>query len=350
MASSRRPQNRGDFEVAIICALQAEFEAVEGLLDEHWEDKGAYAHGKAQGDPNSYSVGLMSNHPVVLVYMPSMGKGTAANVAGSLRSSFPGIKLGLVVGICGGVPAGKNGGSDMLLGDIIISTVIVEYDNGRQLPNRVVRRDTLNDSMNRPNHQIRVFLARMAEQRHHAMLRQNTCAYLANLSAKKHFAEWGYPGPHEDTLFESGYRHKHQGATRCTTCANCRNGDDPVCEAALRSSCLQLGCEASSTAMSRNGTVGIQSPEIHFGAMSSGDLVMKSDHHRDEIAARERIIGFEMEGAGASGAFPTIIIKSVCDYSDSHKQKKWQKYAATTAAACMKAFLKEWIAAEKPLR
>ncbi|KAF3252383.1 hypothetical protein TWF128_006747 [Orbilia oligospora] len=321
MASSRRPQNRGDFEVAIICALQAEFEAVEGLLDEHWEDKGAYAHGKAQGDPNSYSVGLMSNHPVVLVYMPSMGKGTAANVAGSLRSSFPGIKLGLVVGICGGVPAGKNGGSDMLLGDIIISTVIVEYDNGRQLPNRVVRRDTLNDS------------------------------------------------PHEDTLFESGYRHKHQGATRCTTCANCRNGDDPVCEAALRSSCLQLGCEASkqvtrgrlekikaairssgSTAMSRNGTVGIQSPEIHFGAMSSGDLVMKSDHHRDEIAARERIIGFEMEGAGASGAFPTIIIKSVCDYSDSHKQKKWQKYAATTAAACMKAFLKEWIAAEKPLR
>ncbi|KAF3185460.1 hypothetical protein TWF225_005242 [Orbilia oligospora] len=146
MASSRRPQNRGDFEVAIICALQAEFEAVEGLLDEHWEDKGAYAHGKAQGDPNSYSVGLMSNHPVVLVYMPSMGKGTAANVAGSLRSSFPGIKLGLVVGICGGVPAGKNGGSDMLLGDIIISTVIVEYDNGRQLPNRVVRRDTLNDN------------------------------------------------------------------------------------------------------------------------------------------------------------------------------------------------------------
>jgi len=70
---------------------------------------------------------------------------------------------------------------------------------------------------------------------------------------------------------------------------------------------------------------------------------MKSGEDRDEIAVREKVIGFEMEGAGVWDEFPCVIIKGVCDYADSHKNKKWQGYAAATAAACMKAFLKEWV-------
>jgi nucleoside phosphorylase len=49
-----------------------------------------------------------------------------------------------------------------------------------------------------------------------------------------------------------------------------------------------------------------------------------------------------MEGAGVWDVFPTIIIKGVCDYADSHKNKKWQKYSSVTAAACAKALLHEW--------
>jgi nucleoside phosphorylase len=70
---------------------------------------------------------------------------------------------------------------------------------------------------------------------------------------------------------------------------------------------------------------------------------MKSGEDRDEIAARERVIGFEMEGAGVWDEFPCVVIKGVYDYADSYKNKKWQGYAAATAAACMKAFLKEWV-------
>ncbi|OCL06966.1 hypothetical protein AOQ84DRAFT_273248, partial [Glonium stellatum] len=66
---------------------------------------------------------------------------------------------------------------------------------------------------------------------------------------------------------------------------------------------------------------------------------MKSGYHRDEIAAREKVIAFEMEGAGVWDNFSTIVIKGVCDYADSHKNKMWQRYAAATAAPCMKAFL-----------
>lgn len=38
---------------------------------------------------------------------------------------------------------------------------------------------------------------------------------------------------------------------------------------------------------------------------------------------------------------PTVVIKSVSDYADSHKNDGWQKFAAASAAACMKAFMNE---------
>ena len=53
---------------------------------------------------------------------------------------------------------------------------------------------------------------------------------------------------------------------------------------------------------------------------------MKSAGRRDKLATREKVIGFEMQGAGAWDTFPTVIIEGVCDYADSHKNKKWQKY------------------------
>ena len=36
------------------------------------------------------------------------------------------------------------------------------------------------------------------------------------------------------------------------------------------------------------------------------------------------------------------MLKGVCDYADSHKNKKWQNYAAATAAAYAASFLKFW--------
>jgi hypothetical protein len=57
---------------------------------------------------------------------------------------------------------------------------------------------------------------------------------------------------------------------------------------------------------------------------------MKSGQHRDDIARKEKVIRFKMEGAGVWDNVPCIIIKGVCDYADSHKSKLWQAYAAAT--------------------
>ena len=47
----------------------------------------------------------------------------------------------------------------------------------------------------------------------------------------------------------------------------------------------------------------------------------------------------EMEAAGLLDEFPCIVIRGICDYADTHKNKRWQPYAAATAAAYAKELL-----------
>ncbi|KAL4957112.1 hypothetical protein BDW69DRAFT_180996 [Aspergillus filifer] len=46
-----------------------------------------------------------------------------------------------------------------------------------------------------------------------------------------------------------------------------------------------------------------------------------------------------MEAAGLMQDFPCIVIRGICDYSDSHKNKQWQGYAALAAASYAKELL-----------
>jgi NACHT domain len=46
-----------------------------------------------------------------------------------------------------------------------------------------------------------------------------------------------------------------------------------------------------------------------------------------------------MEAAGLVGDSQCLVIRGICDYSDSHKNKQWQKYAAAAAAAYAKELL-----------
>jgi nucleoside phosphorylase len=356
---SSQPKSRRDFEVALICALRVEFDAVEALFDEYYESEPDLSYGKAPGDPNAYTTGRLCGHHVVLAFMPGMGKVNSASVAAGFRASFPDIKLGIVVGICGGVPFGRDEEKDVLLGDVVISTALVQFDLGRQYTNKFVRKDTLQDNLGRPTSDIRSFLAKLSGSKGRTTLRDKTSLYLEELCEKDGFHKSSYPGADNDKLFRPTYRHKHQDPKAPCICANCHSPDDDVCDVALEASCEELGCHDDELVFrERIDKAKLvtherypfhetrlhepQKPVIHFGVVVSGDSVMKSGHHRDEIASREKAVAFEMEGAGVWDSFPTVVIKSVCDYADSHKNKVWQRYAAATAAACMKAFLGEW--------
>ncbi|KAI9745267.1 MAG: hypothetical protein M1818_001547 [Claussenomyces sp. TS43310] len=178
---------------------------------------------------------------------------------------------------------------------------------------------------------------------------------LTALLATEEFERSQYPGSKEDVLYEPSYRHKHQDPKQCAVCSKCEGNRDEVCQHALGATCVELKCDDSKRVPRRSqgklmsassATLTNQSeprqPLVHFGKIASGDTVMKSGEERDRLAAREGIIALEMERAGIWDNFSCIVIKGVCDYADGHKNKKWQSYAALTAAACMKAFLKEW--------
>src|ERR1700754_2461052 len=113
------PHDRRGFHVAIICALLLEAEKVRSVFDICWEDEGKQ-YGKAEGDQNAYTTGVIGKHKVVLAHMARMGGNNASAVAAGLRSSFPGVQLALVVGICGVVPIHPNTHEEIVLGDVIV--------------------------------------------------------------------------------------------------------------------------------------------------------------------------------------------------------------------------------------
>lgn len=66
---------------------------------------------------------------------------------------------------------------------------------------------------------------------------------------------------------------------------------------------------------------------------------MKDAEIRDVLAKEDNVLCFEMEPGGVMNAFPCLVIRGICDYSDSHKTKEWQGYAAMAAAAYAKDLL-----------
>jgi hypothetical protein len=51
------------------------------------------------------------------------------------------------------------------------------------------------------------------------------------------------------------------------------------------------------------------------------------------------VLRFEIEAVGLMNDLPCLVVRGICDYAASHKNKAWQPYAATTAAACAKEIL-----------
>lgn len=298
-----RPTSRNDFEIAIICALTVEQDAVHALFDHYWDDNGP-SYDKHPGDPNAYSCGAIGRHNVVLVHMPGIGKANAAAVAAHCRVSFPNLKLALIVGVCGALPS-TNIAQEIILGDVIIGDGIVQYDFGRQYPDQFIRRNTLLDSLGKPGPEIRAHMAKLKTRRGRASLHHAINTHLRFLQSHPQFKEdYQYPGTEQDVLYKP----------------------------------------ESNIIISRRRLEQIRPrPCVHFGAIASGDTLMRSGMRRDTIATKEGIVAFEMEGAGVSDNIPHVIIKGVSDYADSHKTKAWQRYAAGTAAACMKAFLETWV-------
>ncbi|KAJ9264012.1 hypothetical protein DTO195F2_2539 [Paecilomyces variotii] len=273
-----------------------------------------------------------------------MGSVKASSASQSLKMSFSSIKLALLVGICGAVPFKKDG-SEIVLGDVIISETIVELDYGRQYHGSFERKDSVLDVHGRPNEEILGLLQRWKIPAVLETLRHGSMGHLRYLLQRLNI---DYPGASQDMLFQSDYIHKHRGH-----CMGCSDTAGTVCKSALTASCSDTLCDERQLVtryrLEEAANPGSKIPDlsIHIGSIGTGNAVIKSARHRDQHAQSEGIIAFEMEGVGVWDKFNCLVIKGVCDYADSHKSKVWQDYAAAAAAAVSKEVLKQYVMPQK---
>lgn len=346
--SCREPSNREGFEIALICALETEFEAVCLVVEQFW-DGGKDLYGKSAGDTNSYRTGRIGRHNVVLLLLSGLGKVRAAHAAANLHSSFTRLRLVLLVGGCAATP--RMNDTDILLGDVIISTGVVQYDLGRKYPGNFVRKDSTRDNLSKPCKEVENILTALQMSDMKNMLAARTAGLLLRMqnttALHGYGVEYQYPGILQDKLYEATYRHKHH-TTECSICSQSQNA---VCGAALQATCEDLGCGKihlvrrkkleEKLQICQNGDVSHQNPAIFFGVFGSGDIVMRSGEDRDILAVKENVIAFEMEAAGIWEEVPSLIIKAAFDYGDSHKNKRWQAFASATAACAARAVIEQ---------
>lgn len=371
------PSDRLPFRVAIICTLPGEFSAMAAALDIDFRRSGVKDFGKAENDANTYKTGRIHNHDVVIVQLPSTGKEPAASASASIKMSYPNITLALVVGVCAGAPKDLNHHGDIILGDVLISTHVFQPDHARQYDNgRMAAYEEVQDTLGRANKEIRSFLKQYSSDYERPYLQHLVSESVKTLLQNESLQEYAYPGAERDMLFRSEYQHRHPEESKCEQC----NKDPASCRKARETFCTELGCNEAklirrgrlkppadklpgpgscqkpSPSLLPNFSTPPPSPAsppppplfLHFGRFASTDQVIRSSSRRDELIQLYHVIGFEMEAAGVWDNIPTVVIKGVCDYADSHKNKGFQGYAAVTAASCVKVFLELWPLVDPP--
>jgi nucleoside phosphorylase len=294
------PASYERYTVAWICALPKELAAARAVLDEVHE-----LLPRQQRDTNSYILGRIGCHNIVIACLPIDGYGTnnAVNVLTDLTRTFTSIYLSLMVGIGGGVPREN---FDIRLGDIVVGTRVVQHDLGKIIGSGKIQHTAVPRTL-APLFGKALSVLQAEHQPHSSRI---------PLILEEKFRDRpDYARPTtSDRLFSSACQHNTQA---------------PSCDKCSRPALVQR---------SERDT---NNPYIYYGTIASGNQVMKNSTVRDMVARELDAICFEMETAGLNDICPCLTIRGICDYSDSHKSKEWQGYAAATAAAFAREFLEK---------
>ncbi|KAJ5922830.1 hypothetical protein N7516_010533 [Penicillium verrucosum] len=294
------PASRHDqYTIAWICALHIEMAAAQAMLDDFHE-----ALPTPTEDRNTYVLGNMNQHNVVIACLPTEQYGTnnAAIVMTNMKRTFPAIRACLMVGIGGGVPSK----ADVRLGDIVVGTRVMQCDLGKVLGDGQLQRTAIP----KIPHQLLGTAVSTVRSKHELGPSRVLSILEQKLEGQPAYGRPVLP----DRLFPATYDHE-----------------------SLSGSCD--GCDPSKL-VPRSRRVSNEIV-IHYGAIASGNQVMRDGITRDNIARQLDVICFEMETAGLMDILPCLPIRGICDYSDSHKNKEWQRYAAATAAAYARELLEE---------
>lgn len=303
------------YTIGWICAINAEYVAAQAFLDER-HDAPEYV---ASHDSNHYTLGKVWKHNVVIAVLPDgeYGISCAAGVAKDMLHSFPNVRIGLMVGIGGGAPSAKH---DIRLGDVVVCAArdgqggVFQYDFGKAIQGQGFHETAI---LNQPPVVLRTAVTGLRAQ-YEGDGNRLADSIDAALEKKPRLRNRYKRPPTTDTLYRSGVIHPPNNESSCE---------------------LLCGVDPSSIVERCERTASEDNPTVHYGRIASANTLMKDAFTRDTLAATRGVLCFEMEAAGLMNHFPCLVIRGICDYSDTHKNKEWQGYAAMSAAAYAKDLL-----------
>jgi len=313
---SKQTPRAESYTVGWICAIYTEYVAAQAFLDdEHTRPEYVSPH-----DSNDYMLGRVGKHNVVIAVLPDgeYGTASAASVAKDMLHSFPNVRIGLMVGIGGGAPSPMH---DIRLGDVVVSTPrsgqggVFQYDFGKTIQDQSF---STTGFLNQPPSVLRTAINGLKAQyeTHGHQINEDINNILE--TKKRLRKKYGRPNQESDKLYLSTIVHPADKSGACAKIC----GDNP--------SRLVLRDERDDDE---------DNPAVHYGLIASANQLMKDALIRDKLAKERDVLCFEMEAAGLMNHFPCLVVRGICDYSDSHKNKEWQGYAAMAAAAYAKDLL-----------
>ncbi|KAF4956485.1 hypothetical protein FSARC_11555 [Fusarium sarcochroum] len=302
------------YTVGWICAITTEYVAAQVFLDEKY----GQPEYTSPHDQNDYTLGRIGSHNVVIAVLPDgeYGISSAATTARDMLHSFPNIKIGLLVGIGGGSPS-RHG---IRLGDVVVSasrngkSAVLQYDFGKTVQQQ---RFHTTGHLNQPPVALRTAMNGLRAQYEiegHELEETINKILEKKPRLTKRFKR---PDASSDILYRPDILHPSGNEASCKS----------IC-----------GLDDASL-VQRSERVDEENTKIHYGLVASANQLMKDALIRDSLAAENDVLCFEMEAAGLMNHFPCLVVRGICDYSDSHKSKEWQGYAAMVAAAYTKDLL-----------
>jgi len=240
--------------------------------------------------------------------------------------SFPNLRCCLMVGIGGGAPHLPE--HDIRLGDVVVSSPrngvggILQYDHGKAIQNQPFQNT---QHLNEPPRYLMSAVGELVQRYElddiplHRMVDE---AFAKNPKLKRKYRR---PGASTDRLYRSDYVHVKS---------------DKAGESIKARECLDLcGDDASNVVDRPRREEGPDDLMVHRGIIASGSALMRDATIRDKWATEKGVRCFEMEAAGLMNTFPCLVIRGICDYSDTHKSDDWRGFAAMMAAAYAKQVL-----------
>ncbi|KAK4081257.1 uncharacterized protein Triagg1_2789 [Trichoderma aggressivum f. europaeum] len=296
----RIPRHR-DYAVGWICALRSEYEASKAMLD--YEYKLPFPN--SDYDPNedrntrrgrdTYAYGRIGHHDVVIVCMSSScyEKLSVSGIVKDMRGFFPFLMVFTMVGIGGYVPSTSK---DFRLGDVMVgdpaisSGDFIQYDSRRISRERTFSQTRSLDTCRLPKDlQTAIRTLKAGHQTGHRLSKEWQ-AILDRCEEMK--IQDSLQSPETDIQFSID--------------------DDPFGNEGDRSRCpkdlmeLQRACVSDSV--------------VHYGLIASGNEITEHGATRDTV-------------------FRCLVIRSISDYADSHRNDIRQPNAAAMAAEYEKELL-----------